>query len=745
VTVRRVRIETGSEHDDLSQVVCSMLRRRERIVAVPAPGATGEVLILGEGSIPRSVNGADFRATLHDPRTTEVLDCAIQDDQRILAELVEKAIVREFETAGHYWRVHSSARFWYDDSPRTIVDGIEVIPRLSFSVLPLSAGKFGVAIDVGSLFRGAWTVADFFDSSLSDNERDRRQRRFQRLRGRGEGRKGTLLYDTGESMVNTCYFDRFAEDTSCGSVPGFNGAKSLFDYCRRKYPKQPLSANDSVAFVRFKGLRRAVPVPAKWLRLRISLGREQMPKAIRQAVAASPSIRKQACVSLWERFGSAVLASIGFCDQRTLWRPLAHEREQLACPTLLFGQGRTVLPPAKKTESEYRRYFHERSEKLKAGGVFRFEPYRDRTIHMVTPSWDDGLERFFAKSFQDRLCDYTGLPFQIQSVRADTPEEAVERLNAMRPGTAIIVFDPRSTDQAAYSLLSYELRGWTIKRLTRQTVESRWSDLTMAGRTEDRRKAERNWNSVIELSALDVLDQMDATLWRVDQFGYDACLCIDVGQERRHFALSLLVCRETDCDTPLLRLTRHWLKADHQHESINPVVLAKSVEDLLTSFGMRPFKPMESVLVLRDGHECGDELSGLSKGLETWKRTGVLQQSAKIDVVDVHKHSMRGIRFWRPDGPSALNVIEGQAIYPSNQVAYVCCTGAATLSPGMTADPCVLVARGDADVKRATRAYFGLAQLNFSTPSRAHRLAQPLREVDAILTDCQMRNMRGVR
>jgi hypothetical protein len=739
LTLRRAQFEAGSEHDDLAQTVCSFLRRQHGILAVPAPGSANELLTESQCRLPRTISLGESCATLFDAGGTQLLDCARDADQAVLADFVEKAIVRDFEAERRFWRIFESARFWYSDSPQTVVDGIEVIPRLSFSVIGLPDARLGVAIDIGSLFRSEMSVADFFDSTVHLVEQERRQRRFHKLRGRGEGRKGTLLYDTGQSMVTSCYFDRFATGKTCATVPGFGGAGTLLDYCQKKYPNKAISRNDPVAYVRFKGFRRSVPVPARWLRMRISLGRDQTPREIRQAVAASPTMRKQASLHLWADIADRVLDSIGFRNARSIWKPLPHEREQLTCPALLFGQGRMVLPPQRNTREEYARYFRQRSEMLRDGGIFRFEPSKSRTIHVVTPSSDDALERYFTKDLQQRLCDYTRLPFQIQGVKADTPELAIEKLRVITPGTALIVFDPKSTDQAAYSLLSYELRGWAIKRIQRQTIESRWGDI------QARRRGERRWETMMSLSALDLLDQMDSTPWLVDGFGYDGCLAIDVGQERRHFALSLLVCRDLSCDTPFLRLTRHWLKADHQHESINHVVLAKSIEDLVASIPGRPFTPLKSLLVLRDGHECGQEPVGLANGLDAWKRAGLLQQSAIIDLVDVHKHSMRGIRQWRSDGNGAINVLEGHAVYPNSRVAYVCCTGAATLSDGMTADPCVLVARNNADVRRAANAFFSLAQLNFSTPNTAHRLAQPLREVDAVLVDCQMRNMRGVK
>ena len=50
----------------------------------------------------------------------------------------------------------------------------------------------------------------------------------------------------------------------------------------------------------------------------------------------------------------------------------------------------------------------------------------------------------------------------------------VERLSQLEPGNVIAVFDDRTT-QAAYYLLAQGLRGWRLKRLTRNQVESKWN------------------------------------------------------------------------------------------------------------------------------------------------------------------------------------------------------------------------------------------------------------------------------
>jgi len=250
---------------------------------------------------------------------------------------------------------------------------------------------------------------------------------------------------------------------------------------------------------------------------------------------------------------------------------------------------------------------------------------------------------------------------------------------------------------------------------------------------------------MIELSAIDVLDQMGAVPWRLRSFGYEACLAIDVGEGRRFFAISLLVCRSDESMPPFSRITRSWPKGDHQHESINPEILGHKIGEMPSPFQRLRFSPLSSVLALRDGHRCGEEHIGIEQGLNTWKAKGWLKQDALVDVVDVHKSTQKGIRMWHPGTDGPTNVLEGHALYLGSQVAVVSCTGAATLSATMTAEPSMLVCDPDTDLRRVARAYFALAQLNYSTPTKAHRLAQPLRETDAELKHRLAQEMRGIK
>src|SRR5262249_44767149 len=113
--------------------------------------------------------------------------------------------------------------------------------------------------------------------------------------------------------------------------------------------------------------------------------------------------------------------------------------------------------------------------------------------------------------------------------------------------------------------------------------------------------------------------------------------------------------------------------------------------------------------------------------------------------VDVHKKTVKNLRIWEFVGAGCENVLEGRAVYLDGRTALMCCTGAATLPRGATADPCMLIMREGADIRKAAQAFFALSQLNYSSPAKAHRYANPLRETDALLQQRLAQDMRGIR
>lgn len=695
------------------------------------------------------VRHKSWQADLLDRGESQRLRLDWEADREVLAVLLERALVVAFEGATEYWRLFDSTRRWYRHDPVTTVEGIRVVPRIAFATLDLGEQGIGIAFDPGYLYQTEMTLAEFFDQSLGRKEREERQRQFDRLRSRGERRKGTLLYNTGADAVSTCYFEQFEPGMTCATTGPIQGKESLYEYCRDRHPRADVAPDDSVAYVSFRNMPHTVPVPAKLLCLRVMADKDQSICGLGQFKNMPPASRRAESYRAWEACEEIVMGLLGVRLEEQLWCPDAGQHELLKCPELQFGQGRIVLPPSRPDRSEYQRYFRQRLEKLRGGGLYRYEEAVERKLHLVTPKaasgWPDDLQRVFAADFGNCLNDITGSRVDVTTLREDEPDRVVDRLGEVEPGTAVVVFDDRVSDSASYFLLAHDLDKWRLKRLTRRQVEAKWRARMNARGETDRRKAEGRWKDMITFSVLDTLDQMEATPWRVKGLPYEACLAIDVGEGWRYFAMSLLVCRDDRRQPSFLRVTRAWPKGDHQHEAINPEMLRDKMVQLFETYPIGEFTPVQSLLVLRDGHQCADEPKGIAQGGDRLKQRGRLVQGAVIDVVDVHKKTVKNLRMWDLSGGGCANVLEGEAIYLDERTALLCCTGAATLSAGVTADPCMLVMREGADIRRTAQTFFTLSQLNYSSPSKAHRYAQPLRETDVRLQQRLAQDMRGIR
>ncbi|MBX3394342.1 MAG: hypothetical protein KF841_03140 [Phycisphaerae bacterium] len=734
----------------LLQGVCSLLRTRHGVIAVPASSAQRELIACNAGSAPLQLEGDTWHATVH-PGSNRRLSVVAEPDQSVLAELVQKTLVHSFHRSDRYVRTSQSVRYWHDPKPEQVAGGIEMLPRLSFSTIALPDLGIGVIFDFHHLFQTEMTVADYFDEHIPASARDQRRREFNRLRQHRNDRRGTLLYQVRRTVAQVCYFHEFASGTTCATTGAIKLPHetygSLFEYYQATRPSLEIAPDDPVAYVSFPGMIGAKPVAAKLLRLRVSLDPRFMPKQLRSRTTMPPSERRDKLLQLWRTLNPNPLKTLGLQMNEDLWRPTVDQHELLPCPTLSFGLARAVRPPAEPSVRAYRTYFARRRDALAKGGVFRFEESVGRQLHVVVPrsigDWSDAVTEALVAGVVDLLQDFCGRTFNVRVVQADSSEEMVAKLSGST-GVAVIVFDDR--DRAAYSILSHELAGWRIKRMTKFKLLKAWHARNAHGQNSN--GFARQWDDILLHSVYDLLNQMECTPWRIADWPYESCLAIDVSEARRYFALSLLICRDQGLRPGIFRTTVAWPKGDHQHETINPRQLADKIEALMNDYRGSSFDPLRSMLVLRDGHECGFELQGIREGLLRWKKRDYLAQAAVVDVLDVHKKTVKHARMWKhrfSKPADTENALEGQAIYLTPNTALVTCTGAATLSRRATADPCMLVAHDGSDLRRGTKGFFALSHLNFTSPGKAYRYAQPLRDSDEILRDRVARDMRGIR
>ena len=167
---------------------------------------------------------------------------------------------------------------------------------------------------------------------------------------------------------------------------------------------------------------------------------------------------------------------------------------------------------------------------------------------------------------------------------------------------------------------------------------------------------------------------------------YEAHLAIDVGREKRHFALSLLILH------PFLRIrTVVEEKFDYKLETINETVLRKEIVKLFENAAeWSDFQPLRSVLILRDGRECGSELEGINEAVEMLISKRLLVEGVEVDVVDLHKSSKKKFRLWERTQRNRIEQgLEGKAVLIDKRKVVLITTGFPTLRQG-TAAPIML-------------------------------------------------------
>ena len=296
-----------------------------------------------------------------------------------------------------------------------------------------------------------------------------------------------------------------------------------------------------------------------------------------------------------------------------------------------------------------------------------------------------------------------------------------------------------------YYEVAYKLSNWRVKRITRRELEWQYSKLksTINKGNGKLSRAENRWKSFIEMNTLDVLQQINCIPWGLEHAPpYDAHLAIDVGRDRRFFALSLITFHPSICI-----YTEAKAKSDVKKETINSVVLDDEIMELCKKVSQRgDFNPLSSLLVLRDGRECDGELNAIYNAIEKLTRQKLFIPDAKVDVVDFHKSISKNIRTWeRTSENEVMQILEGKAIIIDKNIVVLNTTGAPSRYQG-TSDPVMLVGQSEnIDMAQATKAVYTSTHLNYSSPSVAQRLPIELKRTDDELNNRAAQEIRGLK
>lgn len=729
---------------DLKQKACQALKRKG-LASIPCPEG---ILVAGARSIQSIViSEDDWRIEIRDKNLTKRLHFSKPYEADMIAQLLERCLLIEIGKRTDLWTL-DSPRIFYAPTPFKKVDGIAAYRRYEISSISIEEVGIGLVVDVSTAFFTIPTVADFFEDSSPGKKW--RPKRFEVLSHRQTGQKATLLYDLGRNKVK-CYFDGFS-DTTCATTGELRvkgkDYRSLYEYYQQTNPNLNVKPNDSVAKVSFPGINYPRPVAANRLYLRVM--NDVVPAQLKQVDKISPKERCTLIEKFWMNLGDHPLRLDKPLIAKSFWQP-QKQLLPIKPPRLKFAKGKG-LSSKNGTPNSSSEYYRRRSSLLDQVGCLYIPPATSRSIHIRVPDTVEqaAIDRI-AKDLTGCLSRWTNKQITFDLETYKSVDVALLSLQ-QEPGSGIVVFIFEDEDPATYFKVSSELIGWRVKRITSRTLIDHFRRLPQDERIpsyNDNRQLRgmRNWRSFIEMSALDVLQQMDCVPWGLaDPLHYEAQLAIDVGWDRRYFALSLFICRPESMRPSFSLNTLALPKPDTKHETINEVVLKDAIIKLFQKVKQREFVPLRSILIIRDGHECGRELYSIAQAKDELIQAGFLEESGRVDTVDFHKRSVKRIRMWFKNHAGQIsNVPEGTAFRINSKTVVLANTGTSTLSQG-TAEPVMLVAhRDDIDIFAISQDVHSATQLNWSSPRVAQRLPIALKQTDEELTNRAGQEIRRIK
>ncbi len=743
---RCAEITTQDPSAEMLEKVCNQFASQQGLGAVYCPEQK-QILVLTQGNIaPLTVSEENWIIEAKDSGKKQRLQFLhSENDARLLAQLIERHVLIEIKRRLSL-RTINSPRILYKNEPFQSDAGIDAYRRYEISAIPIEGVGVGISVDVGVAFFTQWTVADFFRNDLPQHEREWRQKRFESLSERQSGQKGTLRYDSGK-YLSSCYFDRFSHGITCATT-GKRIVKgeeydSLLKYYQRKQPLLKIDANDCVAMVSFKNIDQPQPVAAKLLHLRVM--NNSLPRALKQVDKLAPKERARLISCFWKDSGSDLLGRGKPPVAQHFWCPEEKRIIKLLPPTLLFAD-QTILPaPQKPDYRKIQEHYRRRLPLLHKVGCLNTPLLMERTIHFAIPKKiTQEVRGSLIRDLTGHLSRLTKKTITPKLVPYKTLNEAFLELKGYnKPGMVVFVFDDEGPE--IYYKVAYELSNWRVKRITSRELENKFGRLKSVSNHGDSQlsKAEGDWNSFTEMSALDVLQQMDCVPWGFkDELPYDAHLAIDVGRDKRHFALSLLIFH------PFPRIcTVVKPKTDAKRETINGTILAERIVELFNQVtDWNDFQSLRSLLILRDGRKSGNELEAIGTAKEELTTNGILRAGATVDIVDFHKSSMKKSRLWEKMQRNRVEqILEGKAFALDNRTIVLATTGFPTLHQG-TAAPVMLEGQSEGiDMIRVTEAVYASTHLNFSNPNVAQRLPLELKRTDDELQRRDSQEIRRIR
>ncbi len=736
--VRYATVKTAHTTSEAMERACNLLSYHYGVAARPVPGRENEIVVLAEGVFsPIRIEDESTTITVEDSgKDASALRLSDTIGRVAVPALVERALLAHLPAATSLWRL-DSPRKWLQKDSFVCRQDIEAYRRFECSGLLVDGVGVAVSVDVSTAFLSMRRLDYYFADALSPQEAKRRQELFSRLTSRQQGQKGTLVYRVG-SMTRVCYFEKCSPGQTCGRTPEIKiqgkTYSSLFEYYAQRYPDAKVGRDEQAVLVSFQGLGQSVWVAARFLQVRVM--NDSLPDSLASVDKISPAERVRMIEEFWSALGHTPFGKVPVTLIPGFWRPGRERVMTVSLPEVEFSNGKVLSPPGKCDAASYQQHFRQRGEMLESAGVQHLPMATDRTIHCAYPHGiGEEAAKQLAGDVARALSKWSKVPFKTNLVAYNQLTDATTRLRSSGvAGTVLFVLDDSPT---SYYDSAYHLPGWRVKRVTESSLQKHFRYLREGVRDKktdqmNLRKGWQKWDRYVQMNALGVLQLMDAIPYRIATIGdYEAQLAIDVGYDRRHVAMSLLVARTKTLSPSFRIVTEVQAKTDHKLETINPTILADMIVQTFGRAFRGKFDPLRSLLVIRDGQFRGEEKSGVYQALLKLKEKGFLALDAASSLAELHKTSQKNIRFWERETESkVVNPLECQAVMLSANIAVLATTGESTLTQG-TAEPMVIACEGAGELlPKVVEAMAAGAQLNWGSPGVAQRLPIVFKRTD---------------
>lgn len=289
--VRQAKVTTQDIIPELLEKTCNALSNRHHLSAVKDGASHSQILILSNKPVPKTILEDDNWHLEVEDIGTRRLHFSKSEEQFLMTQLLERSLLKQVSLNQSFWML-DSYRMFYEKSPFARSQHVAAYRRYEISSIHIEGVGVGLIVDIGTAFFTILTVADFFQEDISEEEKRKFERRFNKLSQRQNGSKGTLLYEYKPGKHSKCYFDSFCRGITASTTGKIRIKGETFNSLQEYYQiKHNVRVEDDepVAKVSFAGIDSPVFVAASKLRLRVM--NDALPRQLKNTDKISPSER----------------------------------------------------------------------------------------------------------------------------------------------------------------------------------------------------------------------------------------------------------------------------------------------------------------------------------------------------------------------------------------------------------------------------------------------------------------------